>query len=181
MTHSTATARLITLVAVTLSAATAAADATSALLETVPELATELRPASQSRPEQELNVNLFRNPSIGVEYRRGSLAVHVGMYPTIISRDADGEYETSWFAKAGVTAFFLGRSLYGQRESEVYVTASYLRGLDHGHGNAAMVDVGYRWMVWRGLNIRLGVAALIEHGHDVKINPTPGIGWSTTL
>jgi hypothetical protein len=37
-----------------------------------------------------------------------------------------------------------------------------MRGLDHDpgndHGNAALLDAGYRWMVWKGLNIRLGVA-----------------------
>jgi hypothetical protein len=144
-----------------------------------------VRPAaadpSVRRTEQELNLNVFRNPSIGVEYRRGWLAGHVGMYPTIISKDETGDNETTWFAKVGVTAFFLGTSLYGQRESEVYVSTSYMRGLNHGRGNGALVDVGYRWMVWGGLNVRLGVAALLEPGHRTKINPTPGIGWSTSL
>ena len=130
--------------------------------------------------DEELNINVFRNPSIGIEYRHGATALHGGLYPTIISKDEMGTNETSWFARAGVTQFFLPKSWYGQRPSELYVSASYLRGLDLDHGNAALLDVGYRWMVWRGLNVRLGVAMLLERHQDVKINPTPGLGWSTS-
>jgi hypothetical protein len=127
---------------------------------------------------QELNLNLFRNPSIGLEYRLGAISVHGGLYPTIISQDAAGRNQTSWFVRAGLTTFFLGHSFYGQRPSELYVSGSYLRGLNLGRGNAALAEVGYRWMVWQGLNLRIGVAVLLERGRDVKVNPTPGIGWS---
>jgi hypothetical protein len=58
------------------------------------------------------------------------------------------------------------------------VSGSYLRGLSLGRGNGALAEAGYRWMVWQGINLRLGVAVLLERGHDVKVNPTPGIGWS---
>jgi hypothetical protein len=135
---------------------------------------------ADDEPDQELNLNAFRNPSIGLEYRRGPVAVHAGLYPTIISSDAMGKYETSWFGRAGATYFFLPQSWYGQRPSEFYVSASYLRGLNLDHGNAALLDVGYRWMIWRGLNARIGVAMFLERKHDVKINPTPGLGWSTS-
>ena len=131
-----------------------------------------------TRTPQELNVNLFRNPSMGLEYRRGFMSVHAGAYPTIISKDAAGDNQTSWFARAGLTAFFLGHSWNGQRPSEFYVSASYLRGFNHGRGNAALTEAGYRWMIWEGINVRLGVAVLLERGRDVKVNPTPGIGWS---
>jgi hypothetical protein len=136
--------------------------------------------ASSPAAADELNINAFRNPSIGLEYRRGAVAAHAGLYPTIISKDAMGVNETSWFGRAGASYFLLPHSWYGQRPSEFYVSASYLRGLNLGHGNAALVDVGYRWMVWEGLNVRLGVAMFLERGHAVKINPTPGIGWSTS-
>jgi hypothetical protein len=136
---------------------------------------------SPRRPPQEINVNLFRNPSIGLEYRLGDFALHAGVYPTIISKDTQGVNETSWFLRAGVTYFLLGRSFYGQRLSEFYLSASYLRGFNHGHGNAALADVGYRWMVWRGLNLRIGVAVMLERDHAVKVNPTPGIGWSQSF
>ena len=135
---------------------------------------------AKSQPDEELNINLFRNPSIGIEYRRGAFAIHGGLYPTIISKDEMGAFETSWFVRAGVTHFFLPKSWYGQRPSEFYVSASYLRGLNLDHGNAALIDVGYRWMVYRGINVRLGAAVLLERHHDVKLNPTPGIGWSTS-
>jgi hypothetical protein len=127
---------------------------------------------------QELNLNLFRNPSIGLEYRLGAFSVHGGFYPTVISKNAAGQNETSWFVRAGLSTFFLGHSFYGQRPSEFYLSGSYLRGLNLGRGNAALVETGYRWMVWQGLNLRLGVAVLLEPGRDVRVNPTPGIGWS---
>ena len=143
-------------------------------------VADEQQISTGSKPAEELNVNVFRNPSIGLEYRRGPIAVHGGLYPTIISKDAMGEYETSWYVRTGATAFFLPKAWYGKRPSELYVSASYLRGLNLDHGNAALLDVGYRWMVWNGINVRLGVAVFLERGHDVKVNPTPGLGWSTS-
>jgi hypothetical protein len=143
--------------------------------------AVEVAAAPDDGPQQELNLNLFRNPSIGIEYRRGAVAVHGGLYPTVISQDATGTNETSWFVRAGVTTFFLGHSFYRQRPSEFYLSGSYLRGLNLGHGNAALAEAGYRWMVWRGINLRLGVAALFERGEKVKFNPTPGIGWSQSF
>jgi hypothetical protein len=33
-------------------------------------------------------------------------------------------------------------------------------------------------MVWSGLNLRLGVAVLLEPDRAIRVNPTPGIGWS---
>jgi len=157
----------ITVLALLASAATAHADAEAGVSAT-------------TKPVQELNVNVFRSPSIGLEYRRGAVSVHGGAYPTIISKDAMGAHQTSWFARAGLTFHFLAHSWYGQRPSELYVSASYLRGLNLDHGNAAIVDLGYRWMIWKGLNIRLGVAVLAERKHDIKVNPTPGLGWSTS-
>lgn len=143
-------------------------------------------PAAHAPPEQpqakglpqELNINLFRNPSIGLEYRLGPLSVHAGAYPTVISQNAAGENETSWFLRAGMSAYFLGHSFYRQRESEFYVSASYMRDLNLDHENGAAFEAGYRWMVWNGLNLRLGVAVLLEPGRQVQVNPTPGIGWS---
>jgi hypothetical protein len=137
--------------------------------------------AASRRLPQEVNVNLFRNPSIGLEYRLGDFALHAGVYPTIISKDSQGVNETSWFLRAGLTYFLLGHSFYGQRPSEFYLSGSYLRGFNHGHGNVALADVGYRWMVWHGLNLRIGVAVMLERDHTVKVNPTPGIGWSQSF
>ena len=151
-----------------------------ALLATAATAHADASLTATAKPIQELSINVFRSPSIGLEYRRGPVSVHGGAYPTVISKDAMGVYETSWFARAGLTFHFLPHSWYGQRPSEFFVSASYLRGLNLDHGNAAIVDLGYRWMIWRGLNVRLGVAVLAERNHDVKINPTPGLGWSTS-
>ena len=46
----------------------------------------------------------------------------------------------------------------------------------------AFVDSGlfqyYFWMIWKGLNLRIGAIAMLAEGHDVEINPTPGISYS---
>jgi len=42
----------------------------------------------------------------------------------------------------------------------------------------AIAEVGIRVAVWKGLDLRLGVAALVAPGEKVRVNPTPGIGWS---
>ena len=70
----------------------------------------------------------------------------------------------------------------GKREnpSSFYAGASYLRGinLDYNKENALGLEAGFRWMVWKGINIRIGAIALVAKGHDVQINPTPGISYS---
>jgi hypothetical protein len=33
-------------------------------------------------------------------------------------------------------------------------------------------------MVYKGINLRIGVAALGAEGKDLQINPTPGISYS---
>lgn len=126
---------------------------------------------------QELSINAFRNPSIGVEYRFHHVSAHVGYYPTNFEAGV-----TTTFFRAGLSAWFLAlddRSI----PSSFYVSASYLRGLSRGYeGESAVIaDAGFRWMVWRGLNLRLGAAALMADGHTPKFNPTPGIGYAFLL
>ena len=86
---------------------------------------------------------------------------------------------TTKFAKTGLTYWFLP---IGRREnpSSFYASVSYLRGLnrDYESQNAGAAEVGFRWMVWRGLNLRLGVLALASDGKDLQVNPTPGISYS---
>jgi len=124
--------------------------------------------------KSEFSVNGFRNPSIGAEYRYKALSVHGGYYTTAF---ASGEYTN--FIKTGVTYWFLP---VGKKEnpSSFYSTVSYARGLtrDYENKNAAIGEVGYRWMVWKGLNLRIGVAALTAKGESWKVNPTPGISYS---
>jgi hypothetical protein len=130
---------------------------------------------SQSKfSKNEFSINGFRNPSIGVEYRHQSVSVHAGYYITALESGV-----TTKFIKAGATVWFLP---VGKKEnpSSFYAGASYLRGLnlDYKNENAVAMEVGFRWMVWKGLNLRIGVIGVAAKGHDTKINPTPGISYS---
>lgn len=129
---------------------------------------------AQRFPRNEISVNAFRNPSIGLEYRRSQVSIHAGYYITALTPGV-----TTKFAKTGLTYWFLP---VGQREnpSSFYASVSYLRGLnlEYKNQNAASAEIGFRWMVWRGLNVRLGIIALASAGKDLKINPTPGISYS---
>jgi hypothetical protein len=130
---------------------------------------------SQSKfSKNELSINGFRNPSIGLEYRHQKVSVHAGYYVTAFERGV-----TTKFFKAGATVWFLpvGKK---QNPSSFYAGASYLRGinLDYKNENAVAMEVGFRWMVWKGLNIRIGAIGVAAKGHDVKINPTLGISYS---
>ena len=130
---------------------------------------------SQSRfSKNELSVNGFRNPSIGLEYRHKNVSIHGGYYITALESGI-----TTKFIKVGLTGWFLpvGKK---KNPSSFYAGASYLRGinLDYNKENALGVEAGFRWMVWKGINLRLGAIALVAKGHETKINPTPGISYS---
>lgn len=129
----------------------------------------------QSRfSKHEIGVNAFRNPSIGAEYRFRTVSVHAGYYPTNFESNV-----TTEFIRAGLSYWFLP---VGKREnpSSFYASASYARGLtrDYKDKNAFMPEVGFRWMVYKGLNVRLGIAGLAAEGETFKVNPTPGIGYA---
>jgi hypothetical protein len=126
---------------------------------------------------QELSVNAFRNPSIGVEYRFHQVSAHVGYYPTNFEAGV-----TTTFFRAGLSAWLLAVD-HKPIPSSFYISGSYLRGLsrDYEAKNAAMIDAGFRWMIWKGLNVRLGAAVLMADGHSPKLNPTPGIGYAFRL
>ena len=130
---------------------------------------------SQSKfPTNEFSINGFRNPSIGLEYHRYQVSVHAGYYTTAFKK---GEYTN--FIKTGVTYWF---APIDNKEipSSFYAGAAYLRGLtrDYKNVNAVAVEAGFRWMIWKGLNFRIGAIAVTAKGKDVKVNPTPGISYS---
>lgn len=122
----------------------------------------------------EISINGFRAPSIGLEFRHRAVSIHAGYYVTNFTPNT-----TTQFLKTGLTGYFLP---VGRREnpSSFYASVSYLRGLnrDYENQNAGSVEAGFRWMVWRGLNLRIGAIALAADGKDLKINPTPGISYS---
>lgn len=133
---------------------------------------------AQSRfPKQQLSVNGFRNPSIGLEYQRYNVSVHAGYYVTNFESGV-----TTEFAKAGLTYWF---APVGKKEnpSSFYAQLSYLRGTSREYKdvNAGSLDVGFRWMVWKGLHLRIGVIALAAPDKDLQVNPTPGIGYAFTF
>ena len=125
----------------------------------------------------ELSVNAFRNPSIGLEFRHQQISIHAGYYTTAFK---SGEYTN--FVKTGLSYWFLP---VDKKEipSSFYAGASYMRGLtrDYKNKNAAAVEAGFRWMIWKGLNVRLGVVAVTAKGQEIKINPTPGISYAINL
>jgi hypothetical protein len=130
---------------------------------------------SQSRfSKNELSINGFRNPSVGLEFRHKQISYHAGYYPTAFKAG-----ETTNFFKAGATAWFLP---VGKKEnpSSFYAGASYLRGFnrDYEGKNALGVEAGFRWMVLKGLNLRIGVIGVAAEGEPLQINPTPGISYS---
>ncbi len=125
-------------------------------------------------PKHTLSINAFRNPSIGLEYQHRNVSVHAGYYPTNFESGV-----TTEFLKAGVTYWFLPVDKQ-KIPSSFYVGASYLRGLtrDYENENAVGFEAGFRWYAFKGMHLRLGVIALASEGHDVKVNPTPSIGYS---
>lgn len=130
---------------------------------------------SQSKfSNNELSINGFRNPSIGLEYRYRKVSVHAGYYTTAFKA---GEYTN--FIKTGITYWFLPVD-NKEIPSSFYAGASYLRGLtrDYKNENALGVEAGFRWMIWKGLNFRIGAIAVAAKGKDLRINPTPGISYS---
>lgn len=130
---------------------------------------------SQSKfSRQELSINGFRNPSIGAEYRADHVSMHAGYYVTNFESGV-----TTRFLKTGLTYWLLPVG-HKENPSSFYTSVSYARGLsrEYKDENAAIAEVGFRWMAYKGLNIRIGAAALAAKGKDLKINPTPGISYS---
>ncbi len=129
------------------------------------------------RQTRELSVNGFRNPSIGLEYRHGLVSAHAGWYLTNFESGV-----TTQFVKTGLTWWLLP---VGKREvpSSFYVGASYLRGLtrDYEGTNALGLETGFRWMIWRGLQLRIGAIVLLAPNQPAKLNPTPGLSYSFNL
>lgn len=137
-------------------------------------LVASLTQAQDRFPKNQLSINAFRNPSIGLEYHRKQVSVHAGYYLTNFTSGV-----TTKFLKAGVSYWFLpwGKTAI---PSSLYIGSSYLRGLsrDYTDQNAVAFEAGARFVVWKGLNFRLGVIALAAEGQSLKINPTPSVSYS---
>jgi hypothetical protein len=139
-------------------------------------LSAQAQSSEQTFSEHELSINAFRNPSIGLEYRFHQVSIHLGYYVTNFEPNV-----TTQFLKAGLSYWFLPmRIAEAKHPSSFYVQASYLRGLnlEYENANALALDVGFRWMIWEGLQLRLGVTELADPDRSLKINPTPSLNYS---
>jgi hypothetical protein len=130
---------------------------------------------AQSRfSKHELSINAFRNPSIGAEYRYKHLSAHAGYYPTNFEKG-----KTTEFIKMGLAYWFLpvGKKI---NPSSFYGSLSYAKGNSREYKNkdAGIAEVGFRWMIYNGLNLRIGVAALAVNDKEIQINPTPDISYA---
>jgi hypothetical protein len=154
----------------------------------------DLEPVSAAQSAvrgHELMLNGFRAPSIGLEYRLGMISLHAGAYPTIINdEDLRGVAGTTWFAKAGLSLWFLPVPIMGNERSSFYAGAAYLNDFDaHGWGHGAQLEGGFRWVIYQGLFLRLGASALYSPGRScatdtcstLKVRPNPGLGWAIAL
>lgn len=139
--------------------------------------------------DRELIIHAFRSPSMGLEVRDSFLGFHVGLYPTAIDENAAGESRTTWFVKFGLTAYFLGFDTGSGRLSSPFVSLSLAQGLNNAWdvsdsitgGSGVMLDVGFRWAAWRGLDLRLGAMGLLGFDGRMLVRPAPGLSWSVPL
>jgi hypothetical protein len=117
--------------------------------------------------EQGLYLTLFRSPATGIEVRAGHAAAHLGLYPTVISRD--GERGNANFIRAGGTYYLKARG------ASPYVSPSLLWSLDPEWRSGALTEVGFRGRVLGRLNGRVGAAVLTTLDKQVRVNPTIGL------
>ncbi len=140
-------------------------------------LATTLAvlPAAPASAADGWTLNTFRNPSVGLEVRRGAWSVHSGYYTTILRDPGDAESEPSGFWRSGVTAW------WGER---AYASLSHLRALDGQRRGRdfAIVEAGLQFEPRAGLKLRLGLALIpAAQGFERKLNPTPGVSLALPL
>jgi hypothetical protein len=142
-----------------------------------------------SGPLRQVTVHGFRSPSIGVEVREGFLGFHVGLFPLIVDGTPEGGSRTTWFVKMGATAYFLRFDLGSGRPSSLFTSVSLMQGLNNEwdvsrsvtHGSGVHGELGILWAAWRGLDVRLGVGALLGFDGRLNVHPTPGLSWSTVF
>lgn len=138
--------------------------------------------------DRELTVHGFRSPSMGIELREGFLGFHLGAFALLADKGDDGP-RTTWFLKTGLTAYPWRFDLGSGRPSGPFVSLSLLQGLNNewnvaksaSQGSGVHGELGFRWAVFAGLDLRLGIGVLVGNEKRVNVHPTPGIGWSVAL
>jgi len=145
------------------------------LIATVFALSMVIAAQAQSRfSPKEFSINGYRNPSVGLEFRVKQVSLHAGYYPSNFKAG-----ETTDFFKLGTTFWFLpvGKKV---NPSSFYAGVDYLRGLsfDYDQKNVVGLETGFRWMIWKNLNLRVGAIVVVGGGESVKLNPTSGLSYS---
>jgi hypothetical protein len=126
-----------------------------------------LQDTLKRQPERGIYLTIFRSPATGVELRAGHAAVHLGFYPTIISKD--GKRGNANFVRMGASYYLKASG------ASAYVTPSILWSLDKNWKHSALTEIGFRGPVYRRLNGRVGAAALTTIDGQVRVNPTVGM------
>ena len=134
--------------------------------------------ARPSFSKYEYSLNFFRNPSIGGEFRYEQVSIHAGYYVTNFEPNI-----TTRFYKLGISYWFFPINLSMDKQknpSSFYISQSYAKGinLDYKEKDTSMTEIGFRWVIWKGFNFRLGINALVAQGETTKFNPTPGISYT---
>lgn len=131
-------------------------------------------PASGTADRWHVTLTVFRSPGTGIQVGRGSLAVFVAHYPTILRRAANGDRPTTHFLRAGVAAY-----LRPEAGTSPYVSLSIAPSLSSDWTLSGLVDVGVRQRFTQRLSGQLGVAVLRAPKIDAtRVNPTLGLGVS---
>ncbi len=133
--------------------------------------------AQNNNSKQYLSINMFRNPSIGLEYRYNDFSIHSGYYPTNFESNV-----TTEFIRTGITYWFLP---FSKKEipSSFYTSISFSKGLtkDYKNKDAGMIEAGISLMIFKGINFRIGTTVLFTKNKKTEINPTPGLNYTFKL
>ncbi len=114
----------------------------------------------------------FRSPSIGIEFRRGRIGYHAGLYTTIFG---DDDSKSTEFLKIGNT-FYFGKA---DDKFEFFAGTAFVRGLNRRYEdrNGNFFEVGGRAALGRGFELRLGVGLLVAPSRKPEFNPTIGLSY----
>lgn len=178
----------VAVVAVTLAVVSASPSRAEPVSEPTPEPSPEAK-TTIGMPKRELMLHGFRAPSMGVELREDWIGFHVGFYPTIVDKGADGKGRTTWFAKTGVTFYPWQFDAGSGRPSGLYLGVALVQGLNNDWdasksattGAGGFFDAGFRWAAFKGFDLRLGAGALVGFDGRFEFNFTPGFSWAIAL
>lgn len=126
---------------------------------------------AQEVSDKTLYLHGFRSPSIGLEYRSGSVGVHAGLYTTILGK---GEKSTE-FVKVGATGYWKGfRSTLRIVRRRLYVRG---QNREYRKKDGLFIEQGFVYDLGKNFEFRLGTGILLAKGFKAKVNPTVGFSY----